>query len=114
MIISAGIEMIMTTRTSPEYPAGPKPLLSGQHSRTELITIRIFLIAPVRRSHPAPGETRLGDPRPLAHPATAGPDVGTAAASLRRGSRHHPVNHVNGAHGQRLAGTRAGGERVPA
>ncbi|PFG49322.1 stearoyl-CoA desaturase (delta-9 desaturase) [Amycolatopsis sulphurea] len=35
-----------TTRTPSRHPAGPKPLLSGQHSLTELITIRIFLIAP--------------------------------------------------------------------
>jgi stearoyl-CoA desaturase (delta-9 desaturase) len=28
------------------FPAGPKPLVSGQHSRTELVTIRVFLVAP--------------------------------------------------------------------
>ena len=40
----------MTTidHTAPpqRFPAGPKPLLSGEHSRSELVTIRIFLLAP--------------------------------------------------------------------
>jgi stearoyl-CoA desaturase (delta-9 desaturase) len=40
----------MTTidHTSPpqRFPAGPKPLLSGEHSRSELVTIRVFRLAP--------------------------------------------------------------------
>ncbi|WP_410585819.1 acyl-CoA desaturase [Amycolatopsis sp. lyj-108] len=40
--------MITSERTSPprRFPAGPKPMLSGEHSRAELVTIRIFLVAP--------------------------------------------------------------------
>ncbi len=40
--------MTATERTAPapSLPAGPKPLLAGEHSPGELITIRIFLLAP--------------------------------------------------------------------
>ncbi len=34
------------TTPAPRFPTGPQPLVSGQHSRGELVTIRLFLIFP--------------------------------------------------------------------
>jgi len=37
---------MIATKPTPRYPSGPKPIVDGEHSRGELVTIRIFLLAP--------------------------------------------------------------------